>query len=151
MTSLISSNITFSKVQQKFDNFESEYKAIKKIILEKMQDSLLINLKRLAPRNTGSYADSWEKGEITENTAKIVTEQGILFAILEFTGSRVPAQQRKPPQKPFVFKDKSGNTVFTFKIKAKGFDKIPHAEPAMKLTIKEIGTFMKEELSKIFK
>lgn len=151
MSSPITSKVTFTSIIKFFDNFEQRFATMKKNILIKSQELLLMNIKRLAPRNTGAYADSWKNGEITDNSMTIETDQGELYIILEFTGSAVPAQQRKPPQKPFVFKDKSGNTVFTFKIKAKGFDKIPHAQIALELTMEELGEIVQEEFAILFK
>jgi len=139
----------FSEITKKFDTIQKNYEDTKQAILIKAQELLLANIQRLAPRNTGDYAASWKKGDITENSASIVTNQGKLYIILEFTGSAVPARQRKPPEKPYVFQSKSGETIFTFKIKASGFNKIPHAGPAMKLTLKEISTFIADELRKL--
>jgi len=149
MASLISGKIDVKPIVKKLDSFIADYPNVKKRILIKAQEALLNHIKRLAPRNTGSYADSWKKGNVTENTATIVTDQGLLYAILEFTGAPPQKRRRKPPEKPYRFKAKSGEIVFTYKIDWPGFDKIPHAAEAMKLTNKDIGQFIKEELEAI--
>jgi len=151
MSGPITGKVTLDSIIKFFDNFEQRFATMKKNVLIKAQELLLMNIKRLAPRNTGTYADSWQNGEITDNSITIETDQGELYIILEFTGSHVPAQKRKPPEKPFVFKDKEGNTVFTFTIKAKGFDKIPHAKIALELTMEELGDIVKEEFAILFK
>ncbi len=149
MTKTIHTKIEFTKIQKYFKNIEDKYDDIKKNILEKSQKSLLNNIQRLAPRNTGEYANSWKLGPIDAESASIITPMGQLFIILEFTGAAPQKRQRKPPEKPYVFKAKSGETVFTFKVDWPGFDKIPHAKPALLLTFKEIPDILKEELDKI--
>jgi len=138
----------FSEITKKFDIIQRNYEDTKQLILAKAQELLLENIRRLAPRNTGAYAESWKKGEITENTATIETNQGKLYIILEFKGAA--AGLRTPnTKKVMVFQGNSGNTVFTMKVNWPGFYKIPHAGPAMKLTLKEISTFLKDELQKL--
>lgn len=149
MTLLISGSVDFSKIEKYFKKIEDSYDDVKKAILEKAQKSLLNNIQRLAPRNTGEYANSWKLGPITNESASIITPMGKLFILLEFTGAAPQKRRRKPPEKPYVFKAKSGETVFTFKIDWPGFDKIPHAQPALLLTFKEIPEILKEELGKI--
>jgi len=150
MASLISGTTNFSAIQTYFKNIENKYDDVRNIILKKAQKSLLNNIQRLAPRNTGEYANSWKLGPITDEGASIITSMGKLFILLEFTGAQPQKRKRKPPEKPYVFKDKSGNTVFTFKVDWPGFAKIPHAQPALELTIQEITEIMEEELEKIF-
>lgn len=149
MTSLISGSVDISKINDYFKNIQNNYDNIKKSILEKAQVSLLHNIQRLAPRKTGDYANSWKLEKITEDGASIVTPMGKLFILLEFTGAAPQKRRRKPPEKPYVFKTKSGETVFTFKVDWPGFEKIPHALPALKLTFNEIPEILKEELEKI--
>jgi len=149
MTTLISGSVDISKINKYFKNIENNYDNIKKSILEKAQKALLNNIQRLAPRNTGAYANSWKLEPITEEGASIITPMGNLFIILEFTGAAPQKRRRKPPEKPYVFKAKSGKTVFTFKVDWPGFKKIPHAQPALELTFKEIPEILKEELEKI--
>lgn len=150
MTPLISGSIDFSKIEKYFENMEINYPKFKGFVLERAQKLLLDNIQRLAPRNTGEYANSWKLGPIEDNNASIITPMGELFLILEFTGAAPQKRRRKPPEKPYVFKDKSGNTVFTFKVDWPGFDKIPHAQPALELTMRAIPEILKEEIAKIF-
>jgi len=151
MSSPIKGKVNFTEIQKFFDDFEQRIATLKKNVLIKAQELLLITIKRLAPRNTGTYADSWINGPITDNSMTIETPLGQLYMILEFTGAAAQKRRRKPPQKPYVFKDASGNTVFTYKIDWPGFEKIPHARIALELTMEELGDILKEEFAKIFK
>lgn len=150
MTPLISLKIETKLVINIFDKIADNIVPIRQAVLEQAQTTLLKHIKRLAPRNTGSYADSWKKGTINEGSATIITDQGNLYILLEFTGADPWKRQRKPPEKPFVFTAKDGSTVFTFKINHPGFAKIPHAQPAMDLTLREMKTFLKDEIRKLF-
>ncbi len=150
MAKLITGSTNFTKVEKYFKNIQDDYPKIKESILSVSQKLLLQNLQRLAPRNTGAYANSWKLGPITEEGASITTPMGNLFIILEFTGALPSKRKRSKGEKPYVFTDKSGNTVFTMTINNPGFKKIPHAQPALDLTMKAIPDIMKKELEKIF-
>ena len=102
MTSLISGSVNVSEIQKYFKNIENNYTNIKKTILEKSQKALLDNIQRLAPRNTGEYANSWKLGEITNESASIITPMGNLYILLEFTGAAPQKRRRKPPEKPYI-------------------------------------------------
>lgn len=149
MCPLISGSTDFSDIDKLFDNFESIYDNVKLSLLEKTQKALLENIQRLAPRNTGDYASSWKLGPIKDGKATITTDQGKLFLILE-RGAQPQKRSRKPPQKPYVFKGKNGETIFTFKINWPGFDAIPHAGPALKLTMQQVPEIFKDEIKLLF-
>ena len=101
MTPFISGSVDLSKIEKYFKNIEVGYPSIKKAILEKAQISLLHNIQRLAPRNTGEYANSWKLGPVTDESASIITSMGNLYILLEFTGAAPQKRQRKPPEKPW--------------------------------------------------
>jgi len=150
MAKFISSTVDIKNIDAYFKNIESQFKNVKETILIQSQKLLLENLQRLAPRNSGDYANSWKLGEITEDTASIITPMGNLFIILEFTGS--PGHEIKANKKKSLkFVTKSGDTVFVVRVKDnKGFSKIPHAQPALELTLKALPKILKKELAEIF-
>lgn len=150
MTEWLSGTTDFTKVDKYFKNIEKLYPKIKELILIEAQKLLLENIQRLAPRNTGAYANSWKLGPVTDEGASIVTPMGRLFILLEFTGAAPSKRKRSKGEKPYVFTDKSGNTVFTMTVNNPGFKKIPHAQPALDLTMKEVPKILKKELDKLF-
>lgn len=117
-------------------------------VLTDAQDVLLNYIKQLAPRNTGDYARSWKKGQISGKTATVQTTNGKLFAILEFTGANPQVRIRSKGQGPYVFKDSSGMIVFAMKINWPGFEKIPHVRPAMRRLEKNFQIILAANMNK---
>jgi len=117
-------------------------------VLIDAQDILLNYIRQLAPRKSGKYAKSWKKGQIVGKKAEVTTTAGKLFALLEFTGAKPQTRVRSPGQGPYVFKDESGNVIFTMKINWPGFDNIPHVRPAMKRLEKNFRIILAANMSK---
>jgi len=142
---LISGKTDFREIEAYFENLAGNYVSTKKTILKKFQKILLVSMRRVAPRKSGDYADSWKLGPITDDSASIITSMGDLFILLE-KGAGPQKRSRKPPQKPYVFKGKDGKTVFTFKVDWPGFAAIPHAQIALDLALAELEGLLNQEL-----
>lgn len=149
MSSAIKFSFDLKPIQRELRNLSGANKEkFNRAVLIDSQDILLNYIKQLAPRKSGDYARSWKKGMISKNTAKVTTTLSQLFEILEFTGAKPQNRVRTGNQKPYVFKDENGITVFTFKINWPGFDNIPHVRPAMRRLEKDFPIILAANSSK---
>ena len=126
-------SINFKSMIKDFESMAvTNQKKYKRKVLTDVQTVLLRYIRALAPRNTGDYAKSWKRGKIIQDVAIVKTTAGFLYEMLEYTGAKPQLRQRSPGQKPYVFTNAQGETIFTFKINWPGFDNIPHVRPAMR-------------------
>jgi len=148
MSEAISFKLNFEPVFKDLNNMANvNQDKFQKAVLSDAQDILLNFIQKLAPRKTGKYAKSWRKGKITENTAQVITDQGDLYVLLEFTGAPPQLRTRSKGQGPYVFQAEDGSTVFTMKINWPGFDKIPHVRPAMRKLEANLNAIVAANLS----
>lgn len=116
-------------------------------VLKDLQTIFLKEIKRLAPRKTGDYANSWMAGTVTPTKATVETPQGELYDILEFKG-RDPGLI-EPFGDVLAFEWKGTDVFFKF-VNHPGFPKIPHVKPALDKTMKEVPKVIRENLKKQF-
>ena len=133
--------LKFDRLYKELDNLGgiNKEKFIRSVLTD-AQVILLNYVQQLAPKKTGSYAESWKKDNIRGNKASISTKQKQLFVILEYTG--VEPHLRVRSDKPYVFQVESGETVFTFRINHPGWKNIPHVRPALARLRKEFRTII---------
>lgn len=123
------------------DDFDSTIKiALQEIIvgfdkfraqtLNELQKLLLEQIQKLAPRNTGEYAESWRLGSIDGNIATVETPMGLLYIILELQG-RSPGRIHGDPLHFQI----DGSDVFVRFVDHPGFDPIPHVRPALRIVL----------------
>lgn len=149
MSSMIKFSFNLKPIKRELTNLSGTNKEkFNRAVLIDSQDILLNYIKQLAPKKSGKYAKSWKKGMIRKNIADVTTTSGDLFEILEFTGADPQTRVRSAGQKPYVFKDENGITVFTFKINWPGFDNIPHVRPAMRKLEKDFPVILAANISK---
>ena len=133
-------------LQKEMKLFSSKKSAFTKGVLKDLQTIFLKEIKRLAPRDTGEYAQSWKAGEVTDTKATVETPQGELYDILEFEG-RAPGRIDAVSGGVLAFEWRGMDAFFTF-VDHPGFEKMPHVKPALKKTMQQVKKVIKENLKK---
>ena len=122
------------------------YGKFAKKVLKELQDIFIKEIRKKAPRNTGDYANSWKAGTVSDIKATIQTPKGKLFMILEFQG-RKPGRIEGDPL-AFVV---NGEEVFVTFVNHPGFKEIPHARPAMRVTIQQANQVIRKHMKSTFR
>lgn len=128
-------------------DFEKRFKAAKKRILKRIAESLLTEIKKRAPKDTGDYAKSWKITKIDGDEAVISTDQGKLYVILEFTGAQPHRIRPRDPDGVLVF-EVNGKKVFTKYADHPGQPTQPHVRPAIKKINNLVPQIIMEELER---
>jgi len=148
--SVASIKFDFTSLNRELDSMASTHEnRFNYAVLLDAQEIFLNYIQQLAPNKSGKYAASWKKGSITGKIATVMSSQGMLFNLLEFTGAKPQLRQRSKGQKPYVFETESGETVFTMKINWPGFDNIPHVRPALRRLEQDFNTIIAANMSKL--
>lgn len=104
-----------------------------------------------APKRSGNYATSWQIGPIKfipeskSISGTIVTDEGLLYIILEFQG-RAPGKIEGNPILHFFAED--GTEVFTRSVDHPGFPPMPHVRPALEETLQNTQRIVNQNLRK---
>lgn len=147
----ISLDFDFKPIQAELKKLRSTTKYGNKVMAD-VQDIMIGEIRTRSPKKTGRYARSWKAGNKDSKIAEVITDQGRLFAILEFQGSRGATITPKNA-KALRFELPDGTVLFRMKANPKGFEPIPHVRPAMRRILKLMPDIMAahmDEISKMF-
>ncbi len=123
--------LNLDALQKSVNRISTNLPQYTKGVLADAQLVLLVRIQSLAPKKTGKYAKSWKLGKTTGNKTEVFTDEGKLYAILEFQGAN-PGIRTPKQAKAIRFETSSGEIVFTMKVDWPGFKAIPHVRPAMR-------------------
>lgn len=120
---------------------------INEILLEGA-NTLIKDIKKKAPSDTGEYKKSWVIQKVRKKSVIVGTSKNRLWKWLEF-GTK--DHDIEPNKKKALAWSKGGQTFFSKGHRVSGITAIPHTRPAMKQIKQKLLIIVKKKVKKHFK
>ena len=147
---MLTARVNLKKIIGELDALPRYMDAARRDALQEIGEALVKNIRAGAPRDTGSYENSWKIKKVDSKEVVVWTPKRQLFVILEFQGSKpheiVPKKakvlrwpirvrkvvQRGPAPSPALPSGGNQQYAYAMRVWHPGFKPIRHARPALR-------------------